>query len=197
MYIKQKAMGPYQTNCYIISIKEKDLIIDPGFGATNWVIENTNNPIAILNTHGHFDHIWSNQELKNKLNIPIYINKNDAFLLKEDIFDLGTPISSPDFEINGDKSFNLENIKISFTHFPGHTPGCSTIEINNFMFSGDFIFKNSIGRTDLPYSNPNDMKKSLIKFKNKNYDKTIYPGHGSKTSIKDEQKNVDFWLKQI
>ena len=67
MTIKSQAMGSYQTNCYIVTINDKDLIIDPGMDATQWVIDNTTNPIAILNTHGHFDHVWSNAQLKTKL----------------------------------------------------------------------------------------------------------------------------------
>jgi len=72
MTIKTEAMGVYQTNCYIVTIDKKDIIIDAGVGATPWIIKNVTNPIAILNTHGHFDHIWSNAELKKHFNIPIY-----------------------------------------------------------------------------------------------------------------------------
>lgn len=64
MNIKVKPMGEYQTNCYIVSINDMDFIIDPGMGATEWVMQNVTNPIAILNTHGHFDHVWSNAELQ-------------------------------------------------------------------------------------------------------------------------------------
>ena len=64
MDIKVHPMGDYGTNCYIVSIDEKDFIIDPGVGATAWVKQNAKNPVAVLNTHGHFDHVWSNQEVK-------------------------------------------------------------------------------------------------------------------------------------
>jgi len=63
-------MGAYQTNCYIVSNSKEELIIDPGMGATEWVLQNVKNPLAILNTHGHFDHVWSNSELKLYLKIP-------------------------------------------------------------------------------------------------------------------------------
>ncbi|HHH51826.1 MAG TPA: MBL fold metallo-hydrolase, partial [Campylobacterales bacterium] len=59
MEIKMQPMGAYQTNCYIVTVEGKDIIIDPGVGATQWVLCNIQNPIAILNTHGHFDHVWS------------------------------------------------------------------------------------------------------------------------------------------
>ncbi len=163
MQIKIQPMGYTQTNCYIVTIDGKDLIIDPGMDATEWVFNNTKNPVAILNTHGHFDHVWSNAELKKKLHIPIYVPKDDAFMLREDPLSQGTPPSEPDYLINGDETVDIEGIKVSYRHFPGHTPGCSIIEIGDVWFSGDFIFYQSIGRWDFPYSSSTDMAKSLEK----------------------------------
>jgi len=197
MSIQVKPMGPYQTNCYIITINKKDIIIDPGVGATSWVIKNSKNPIAILNTHGHFDHVWSNQELKEKLKIPLYTPKKDIFLLQSSEMMPDLPPSYPDFEVDGNAEINIQGIKVKFRHFPGHCPGCSTIEVGDVMFSGDFIFKQSIGRCDFPFSSAKDMKNSLKKFKTINYDKKVYPGHGSATTIKAEQKNVDYWIRAI
>ncbi len=197
MKIQVQPMGPYQTNCYIATVDGKDFIIDPGVDATQWVINHTTNPVAILNTHGHFDHVWSNQELKEKLNIPLYTPKGDVFLLQSSEMMPDLPPSFPDFEIEGDAEIELQGIKIKFRHYPGHCPGCSTIEIEDAMFSGDFIFKQSIGRCDFPFSSPQEMKKSLKKFKTIVYDKKVYPGHGEPTSIKAEQANVEYWLNAI
>ena len=197
MDIKYKAFGVYQTNCYIIDVNGKELIIDPGVGAAKWVKENVTNPIAILNTHGHFDHIWSDCELKKELNIPIYIPKNDAFMLEEDIFNQSQPTCKADILVDGDEEFDIEGIKVKYIFFPGHTPGCSVIEIGDDWFSGDFIFENSIGRVDFPYSNPKDMKKSLEKFLKIKYDKKVYTGHGNPTTIKREQKNVPYWFNYL
>ncbi len=197
MELKAKAMGDYQTNCYIVTVDGKDIIIDPGIGATEWVVENTKNPVAILNTHGHFDHVWSNRELKERLNTPIYIPKGDSFMLKDDPFSQGTPKSEPDFEIDGDKKFKIADIEIEYIHFPGHTPGNSVIIIEDCCFSGDFIFENSIGRVDFPYSSPDDMRDSIKKFLKLDYDKKIYPGHGGATTIKREQQRVGNWLNYI
>jgi hydroxyacylglutathione hydrolase len=195
MQVKIKPCGDYQTNCYIV---DKKIIIDPGVNATHWVSKNVENPKAILLTHGHFDHIWSVAELQKKYNIPIYIHKNDEFMLHNDIFNTNVPKAKADILIEKDQTIKIDDIEISFKHFPGHTPGCMTIEIDNMMFSGDFIFNGSIGRIDFPYSSPNDMKKSLYKFLEIKNDKIIYPGHGGKTSIKKEQKNIkDFWLNAI
>ncbi len=197
MQIKRKAMGPYQTNCYIVTVDEKDFIIDPGVDATAWVKANVTNPVAILNTHGHFDHVWSNAQLQKDLGIKLYTPKDDTFLLVSSNWMPDLPPSVPDVEIEGDETLDFDGTTVQFRHFPGHCPGCSTIEIGDAMFSGDFIFERSIGRTDFPYSSPNDMKKSLQKFKQLDYDKTIYPGHGGTTTIQQEQKNSDYWIQSL
>lgn len=197
MQIKAMPMGDYQTNCYIVTIDEKDIIIDPGMGATSWVKANVSNPIAILNTHGHFDHVWSNAELQKDLNIPLYTPKDDLFLLQDSKYMPQLPPSTPDVEVVGDAEFDLEGIAVKFRHFPGHCPGCSTIEIGDVMFSGDFIFERSIGRYDFPYSNATDMRASLKRFLEIEYDKKVYPGHGGPTSIKAEQRNTPYWLNSI
>ncbi len=197
MTIKKQPMGPYQTNCYIASVDGKDFIIDPGVGATEWVLDNVTNPVAILNTHGHFDHVWSNAELQKKLGIKLYTPEGDIHLLQDSGWMPDLPPSTPDVAIKGDEELDFDGTKVKFRHFPGHCPGCSTIEIEDAMFSGDFIFQRSIGRTDFPYSSPQDMKKSLQKFKLIPYDKTIYPGHGENTSIKQEQQYTDYWINQF
>ncbi len=197
MQIKYHPMGSYATNCYIVTIDGKDLIIDPGVGATEWVLANVKNPVAIMNTHGHFDHVWSNAELKERLGTPIYINKEDAFFLNGSQFGMEFPPSEPDILIEGNEELIVEGIMLNFLHFPGHTPGCSVIEIGDVWFSGDFIFAGSIGRVDFPYSDPEAMKESLRRFQQISYDKKVYPGHGEPTTIKREQQLVDYWLGAI
>lgn len=195
--IKVQPMGMYQTNCYIVEVDKKEFIIDPGVDATNWVLQNVKNPYAILNTHGHFDHVWSNAELKEILNIPIYVPIGDEFMLKDDPFGQGTPPSNPDILVQGDQEFDCDGTKIKFLHFPGHTPGCSAILFEEYLFSGDFIFKGSIGRVDFPYSNPEDMKKSIEKFLSIEDNWTIYPGHGETTTSEAERRVLPMWLNMI
>ncbi|MDD2905676.1 MAG: MBL fold metallo-hydrolase [Sulfurimonas sp.] len=197
MQIKVQPMGPYQTNCYIASIDGKEFIIDPGVNATDWVMQNVKNPVAILNTHGHFDHVWSNAQLQKKLGIPLYTPKGDVMLLSESSWMPDLPPSTPDYIVEGDEELDFDGTKVKFRHFPGHCPGCSTIEIGDVMFSGDFIFERSIGRYDFPYSNAEDMKESLQRFKKLDFDKVIYPGHGNKTTIKQEQQYTDYWIQTI
>lgn len=197
MEILKRPMGDYQTNCYIVKIDGKEIIIDPGMGATEWVMSNVTNPVAILNTHGHFDHVWSNHELKEKLNIPLYTPKGDVFLLQTSSWMPGLPPSTPDVEVDGDATLQISGITVTFHHFPGHCPGCSMIEIGDAIFSGDFIFHNSIGRWDFPYSDGNAMKESLQKFAKMESSKTLYPGHGGPTTVPAEQRNIDYWIRSI
>ncbi len=197
MEIKIQPMGPYQTNCYIVSIGGKDLIIDPGVGATEWVLKNTTHPVAILNTHGHFDHVWSNAELKEALRIPIYCPRMDVFMLAEDPFGQGTPPSYADYLIDGDAELEIAGIKVIYRHFPGHTPGCSVIEIGDVWFSGDFLFQQSIGRWDFPNSSAEEMIESLRRVQKVTGNFTIYPGHGMSTTLKEEQKYIPYWIRQV
>ena len=197
MQIKIQPMGATQTNCYIITMDGKDFIIDPGMGATTWVLDNVTNPVAILNTHGHFDHVWSNQEVQDALNIPIYCPKGDVFMLEECPLGQPVPKSEADYEVVGDETLEIKGVKIQYRFFPGHTPGCSVIEIEDVWFSGDFLFQQSIGRWDFPFSSAQAMAKSLEKALTIQEDYTIYPGHGMTTTLKAEQKVIPYWIGQV
>ena len=197
MHIKIQPMGATQTNCYIATVDGKDLIIDPGMGATQWVLDNVKNPVAILNTHGHFDHVWSNAELKETLKIPLYCPKGDAFMLQKCPLGQPTPPSTPDYEVVGDEALEIEGIQVQYRLFPGHTPGCSIIQIKDVWFSGDFLFEQSIGRWDFPFSSGEEMAKSLEKAMKIEEDYTIYPGHGMSTTLKAEQAVMPYWMQQV
>ncbi len=197
MEILKRPMGDYQTNCYIVKEGGKEIIIDPGMGATEWVLANVQNPIAILNTHGHFDHVWSNSELQSKLGVPLYSPKGDMMLLQNSTWMPGLPASTPDIQVDGDQTFEIQGIEVTFHHFPGHCPGCSMIEIGDAVFSGDFLFEGSIGRWDFPYSDAEAMRQSLKKFSTWKEDKPLYPGHGNPTSVQKELQNVDYWLRVV
>jgi len=195
MKIQQKACGAYGTNCYIVEVDGKELIIDPGMEAVSWVKAHVHHPVAILNTHGHFDHVWSNAELSKAFKLPIYAPKDDLFMLEHDPFEQGTPPSFADVSVEGDAVYDIEGIDVKFFHFPGHTPGCSVILIENTLFSGDFIFNNSIGRYDFPYSDALLMRQSLEKFLTITENWDVYPGHGDKTTVKKEQANIPLWFR--
>ncbi|BCZ19337.1 Lactamase_B domain-containing protein/MBL fold metallo-hydrolase [Helicobacter sp. NHP19-012] len=202
--IKVQAFGTAQTNCYVLQLKQGDLVIDPGVGACSWVREHAKNPLAILITHGHYDHIWDVAALKQAwASVPLYAPKEDMFMLTTDCFNLGQPTCKeadihPIEGCKGNYSFEVGGVEIVYWHFPGHTPGCSVVEVNGVFFSGDFIFYRSIGRYDFPYSNPQDMKDSLQRFYALDRaDCAIYPGHGHATSLKAEQPHIPAWIAHI
>ena len=197
MEIKIQPMGYTQTNCYIVTIDNKDIIIDPGMDATPWVLNNVTNPIAILNTHGHYDHVWSNAELQKKLKIPLYIQKEDEFMLTKCPLGQNVPKSSADYLVQGDEALNIDGVQVQYRQFAGHTPGNSIIEIGDVWFSGDFIFDNSIGRWDFPFSSGEAMIKSLEKAMKINKNFTLYPGHGVSTTLKKEQKGMPMWREYV
>jgi glyoxylase-like metal-dependent hydrolase (beta-lactamase superfamily II) len=197
MKIKYKPMGAYATNCYIVTIEGKDLIIDAGVGAVDWVVENVTNPVAILNTHGHFDHVWSEAELKKRFDIPIYVPIQDAFMLENDPFEQGTPCVKADYLVEGDELLDIDGIKVQYRHFAGHTQGNSIIEIGDVWFCGDFLFQGSIGRWDFPYSSGADMIKSLQKAMKIEQDFKLYSGHGNPSRLSIEQKAFPQWIAYV
>lgn len=197
MKVLCQAMGPYQTNCYIIVNNGQEIIVDPGMGALEWIKANVKNPAAILNTHGHSDHIWSNKALQQLFKVPLYCPKDDAFMLMNDFDHEGYALSTPDVEVDAEQSFKLAGLSINFLHFPGHTPGCSAIQVGKAFFSGDFIFKGSIGRVDFVFGSPKDMRKSIERFMRIKEDMIIYPGHGQSTTIKAEQRTLPNWLRHL
>ncbi len=195
-YLK-KSFGFCATNCYIVKTSFGELIIDPGEKSSSWVKQNCQNPLAILNTHGHFDHVFDDFVLQKDLKIPIYINDFDAFLLQNDPFYILTNFCKADFLIKPNETIKIANLDIKFHHFAGHTPGSSMIEIENLLFSGDFLFKDNIGRCDFEFSNPKDMLESLKKIKTWTKDFELLPGHGENSTLQKEIKNLDFWMKNF
>ncbi|EAJ9403869.1 MBL fold metallo-hydrolase [Campylobacter jejuni] len=196
MQIIKQACGVYETNCYILFTPKGEFIIDPGTDALLFIKQHVKNPLAILNTHGHYDHIWDNSKVKKEYNIPIYIHKNDAFMLHDD-FNQGYDSSDADFLVDNEDILNICGVDFKFHFLPGHTPGCTMIEIvgKNIMFSGDFLFYRSIGRWDFPYSDANLMKQSLEKVMTYKEDFKLLPGHGQETTLKEEQVHLPSWLR--
>jgi glyoxylase-like metal-dependent hydrolase (beta-lactamase superfamily II) len=158
-------VGYLETNCYILENELESLIIDPGDEPIKIEKEITKKLIGIIITHSHFDHIGGIDYFKEKYDVPVY----DYNSLKEGLNNIG--------------SFSFEVI-----HTLGHTNDSITVYFKEekVMFVGDFIFKNGIGRVDLPGGDILEMQKSLSKIKKYDKDIIIYPGHGDYTKIKDE-----------
>lgn len=179
-------LGDLQTNCYLLwEIDSKECyIIDPADDSI-FISEEIQrlqvNPIAIILTHGHGDHTGAVLDLRLIFDIPLYANSLDKFL-----FDKKNKIPSInkiDIDLNNIKELGVGKEKIKIIKTPGHTPGSLCFYINDLLFSGDTIFKDYFGRTDLPYSNRTDLKKSLEKLIKLPKDTIVLPGHEDATTI--------------
>ena len=210
MKIKSFTFNPFQENTYIIYNSKKEcLIIDPGCYTNeeekklyDFIKNNKLNPIKIINTHCHIDHILGNQFVHKtwKIDLHIHINEIEQLNNSENIakiygLDEYKPSPKPTHFIRENQKIQLGsyNFKILFT--PGHSPGhiCLYNEVDNFIISGDVIFKNSIGRTDLPGGDYNTLMNSITeKILTINESLKIYPGHGPSTILKDEKETNPF-----
>ncbi len=196
--------GNLQVNCYIVydvNLK-KAIIIDPGEQAQKVInkIETLNlQPELLINTHGHFDHIFSDDIIREKYNIPLAIFKDDVEMLSDSNSNLSQYMDNPITIKQADIIFDKEEVKeTSFCkykviHTPGHSKGSICILIDDILFSGDTVFKYSIGRTDLPDGNYNELMQSLEKIKKLSKNITIYPGHGPVTTLKEELENNPYF----
>lgn len=197
MQILKKAFGEYATNCYILKGERGDLVIDPGEGSFDWVMQNTEKIAAVLNTHGHFDHVYDDAKLQ-RAGAKIYIHEEDAFMLRADPFEtMPGPIEADVLVKGQEQSLEIAGFNVKFSLFAGHTPGSCMIEAGGVIFSGDVIFKGSIGRWDFPFSSGAQMRESLHKILQIKGDFTLYPGHGANTSLATERQNLKYFLQLL
>ena len=191
----------YATNSfYIFDGNGHCIIIDPAcsFDRSKDILEN-NIPTAIYLTHGHFDHTYDCNLFREKYGTKVYIHEKDKNYLTDHRY--SAPSGVPDgyeyrdivfdetFKDGDTFSFGEDIFRI--IHTPGHTEGSCCFLTEDTLFSGDTLFKNSIGRTDFPFGcDEHDMIKSLQKIINIVPDETvIYPGHGFSSTIKEEKIN--------
>lgn len=201
LYIKKIVLGALSTNCYIVGCKKtkEALIVDPAIESDiiiNQIKDNSFKIKYIINTHGHWDHIGGNRLLKEKFSAKLLIHSFDAGMLTnpENNFSLfaGNPIQSPpaDAFLEDGHYFKVGYLDFKVIHTPGHSPGSVSIKVNQKVFTGDTLFSNGIGRTDLPGGSISEIKHS-IKEKLAVLDSgcEIFPGHGPGSTIGEEIKN--------
>lgn len=203
MQIEMLQVGSLSTNCYLVKCTQTKqiAIIDPGGDSACIMdtIATIEGEVAmIVNTHGHADHIGGNKELKEAYNCDIYVHKDDA----ERLTNTHDPISqylglSPnqpaaDVEVGDGERVVLGNIVFTVIHTPGHTPGGMCLYTEGHLFSGDTLFKGSMGRYDLPGGNLAQLQRSLKRLCHLPDETLVYPGHGPTTSIAVEKRENPF-----
>ncbi len=196
MGIKQFTIGVFETNTYLITKGNKAIIIDPGLDFISILDEVKQYRIeAIFITHGHIDHI----DGVGFIEAPIYVGKEDLINFSDLCRSLYKMSGMKPSYLNkkldlravcDNEVINLESFTIKAIHTPGHTDGSYCYLYYDNLFSGDTLFKNSIGRVDFPTGSVKKMKESLNKIVSLFPDNIrVYPGHDLKTTIKDEKKN--------
>lgn len=199
-------VGALETNCYLVYCTEslECAIVDPGAEAQkifHLITKKSLNPVVLLNTHGHIDHIGANKDIKGKFNIPLCIHALDKSMLEnvqqlELSFFLGAKESpSPDKYLEDGDMVKLGKSSLQVIHTPGHSPGSVSFLGDGFILSGDTLFYGGVGRADLPGGSWDELERSI---KNKILtlpDETIVlPGHGPTTSV-GQERNLNPFIK--
>jgi glyoxylase-like metal-dependent hydrolase (beta-lactamase superfamily II) len=206
--------GAFAANCYLVAPApgEECVIIDPGQDAERGIEELLNRyrlkPIAVLLTHGHVDHMWSVAPVCGAKGIPAYIHPDDREMLSDPGKGLGLMVkqqflggmtfSEPDDvkALSDGEVITLAGLEFTIGHTPGHTQGSVTFrsgaEDRDALFTGDLLFAGSIGRTDLPGGDYQQILHSLARTLTLPDATIVLPGHGPQTTIGDERRTNPF-----
>lgn len=200
MKIDHFVVGPVETNCYFVTnMKTKELIIiDPGACATqlSQKIEQLGvKPVAILLTHGHFDHATDAKPLADKYGIKIYIHEDDRATLDDPQLNASWMMGQSmtfyaDEFLKDQQELDIAGFHIIVIHTPGHTPGgcCYYFPYEAVIFTGDSLFCGSIGRTDFKKGSMSDLVRSVKeKVMTLPGNTDVYPGHNDTTTIDNER----------
>ena len=190
--------GRWKQNCYLISTKQGDaLIIDPGsqgpeiislIEARAWRVH------GIVNSHAHFDHVGAVAELKEHFEVPFYLHAADGQLLRRAnlyrlLFETKEPVKIPEFthDISAlPQQFQVGPFLLSWIATPGHTEGSVCFQIEDYLFSGDTLMHNTIGRTDLPGGNREQLLASVRKLMSLPAETVVCGGHGPRTTLQEQ-----------
>lgn len=204
MIIECVPNGLVQSNVYIVSQGGEGVIIDCGCPPKKILDVVNNRDIKINNvilTHGHFDHIYYIDSLREMSDVKVHIHEKDAECLSDPNMN-----GLAHFPVQGSFTFNpadnllkdgdeihCSGLSFKVIHTPGHTKGGICVLVQDALFSGDTLFKSSVGRTDFPGGSMSEITKSI---KEKLFtlpdDTTVYPGHGITTTIGYEKKHNPF-----
>jgi glyoxylase-like metal-dependent hydrolase (beta-lactamase superfamily II) len=203
MFLDVFADNPFETNCWAVSAEDSDeaVVVDPGFEpfAIRRMVERSGRRLAaVLATHGHGDHIGSVPAVCGD-DVPLIIHEADELALTDQrAWGAGYGVDV-DFRpkeirtVRDGEVLEFAGFRIEVMHTPGHTPGHVCYRTDGFLFSGDLVFRGSIGRSDFPNSDPGKMDESLRRFLELADELPVYPGHGPKTSVGVERRTNE-WL---
>ncbi len=209
LQIKVLTFNPVQENTYIIFNEQKEaMIIDPGCYFDNekdeivsFLKDNGLTPVKLINTHCHLDHVFGNKFIAEKYKLPLRLHKEEESMLNLAPAS-GLMFNLPFENYSGELIFieegdtiKLGSDKLLAIHVPGHSPGSLAFYCKEqaFIISGDALFYNSIGRTDLPSGNHDQLLNSIrLKLFTLPADVTVYSGHGPKTTIGYEKQYNPF-----
>lgn len=205
--VEQYVVGMVQTNCYVVANTETNacIVIDPGASGLKLaekIRESGYTPQAVLLTHGHFDHAGAAATVAKEFKIPIYAHEAEEDTLKTPEKNVGYMMGVKesyyaDIYLRDEEEITLAGMKIRVLHTPGHTEGgcCYYLPEEAVLFSGDTLFAQSVGRTDLPGGSMSQIVRSireklmtLSEAGNPDTDITVYPGHNEVTTIETERK---------
>ena len=201
MKVQNLVLGMVATNCYfLLNTDTKELILVDPADESEAIEEKVRAlegmPVAILLTHGHFDHMLAADELRKKYQIPVYVHELDETVLEDASLNL-SGLWSSSFTMKADKQlkdaevFRLAGFEIQVLHTPGHTVGsaCYYFPEQKVLMSGDTLFCQSYGRTDFPTSSTRDMRASIQRLlRELPEDTAVYPGHEMATTIAMEKR---------
>jgi glyoxylase-like metal-dependent hydrolase (beta-lactamase superfamily II) len=201
--IKNFCLGNFLTNSYLIINKDTRncILIDAPQGLEEikkFIKQHRYKLLYIILTHGHIDHIKG----LDSIDTPFYIHREDKPYLSDPSLNLSSFFASPVIIesiprlVEDNHTFSFDSYTIRVIHTPGHTPGSVSLKLDRFLFSGDTLFLDSVGRTDIPQASGDAL---LVSIKEKiitlGKDTLILPGHGPTTTLKREIKHNPF-LKQ-
>ncbi|CAN5257424.1 MBL fold metallo-hydrolase [soil metagenome] len=192
MYLEAFSDNPYATNCWLLAGQgsEEAIVVDPGFSADrvrSLLRAAGKRPVAVLATHGHYDHVGAGAELCGA-ELPFYIHKEDELALSDPeawgaggAFAVGRPADVR--TISDGDVLSLAGFDLEVVHTPGHTPGSVCFRTEDLVFTGDLVFRGTVGRYDFPNSSPKAMSRSLRRFLTFPDELEVYPGHQLPTTV--------------